>query len=143
MKPKFSIITPNYNSFHLMNRFFDSLENQTFKDFEVLIIDDCSTDDSYEKLLEYKKNSKLNLKIFKNQKNTGPGLARNIGIDEASGEYLTFMDNDDWVDLTLLEEINKISLLNQYDCIIYDYYLDFGDKTIRSSSVYGDYNGKI
>ena len=143
MKPKFSIITPNYNSFHLMNRFFDSLENQTFKDFEVLIIDDCSTDDSYEKLLEYKKNSKLNLKIFKNQKNNGPGLARNIGIDEASGEYLTFMDNDDWVDLTLLEEINKISLLNQYDCIIYDYYLDFGDKTIRSSSVYGDYNGKI
>lgn len=143
MKPKFSIITPNYNSFHLMDKFFDSLENQTFKNFEVLIIDDCSTDNSYEKLLEYQKNSKLNLKIFKNKKNTGPGLARNIGIEEARGEYLTFMDNDDWVEFDLLEEINKILLSKQYDCIIYDYYLDFKEKIVPSCSVYGNYNGEM
>ncbi len=140
---KYSIITPNYNGFDLMADYFKSLENQTYNDFEVIIVDDCSTDDSYNKLLEYKKNSKLKLYVYKTNVNSGPGVARNIGINKSNGEYITFIDNDDWVEKKMLEEINNIIIKKEYDCVIYDYSLDFENKTTDSSSVYGDFNKKL
>ncbi len=143
MKPVFTIITANYNGYHLMNKYFESLEKQSFKDFEIIIIDDCSTDDSYSKLLEYSKNSKTNIKILKTKENSGPGEARNIGIKNATGEYIAFVDNDDWLEYEALKDINKIISKNKYDCIIYDYIMDFGEKKIISSSMYGNFNGEI
>jgi len=118
---KYSIITPVFNSFDLMGKYFDSLNNQTYKKFEVILVDDCSTDGSYEKLLEYVKSSKLITKILRSEKNSGPGNARNLGMDAASGEWITFIDNDDWVEETMLEQIDGI--INQYkiNCVIFDY----------------------
>ena len=55
MKYKYTIITANFNGFHLMDKYFDCLEKQTFKNFEVIIIDDCSSDNSYINLIKYKK----------------------------------------------------------------------------------------
>jgi len=118
---KFSVITPIYNSYRLMERYFDSLENQTFKDFEVILIDDCSTDDSYQKLKDYLKSSTLRTKVLQTPYNTGPGYARNIGMDIAEGEWITFVDNDDWVELDWLESINQIISSKEVDCVIYDY----------------------
>lgn len=142
-KFKYSIITPCYNSFNLMKRYFDSLEKQSFKNFEVLIVDDASTDNSYEKLLDYKNNTSLNLKVLRNKKNTGPGCARNYGIREASGEWLTFIDNDDFVDNNLLEKIEEVVNGNDLDCVVYDYCLDDGKKISNMSSIYNDKIGIV
>ena len=119
---KFTIITPQYNSFHLMDEYFKSLENQTFKDFEVIIVDDCSTDDSYYKLVEYAEKSKLNIRIFRTENNSGPGNARNVGLDNVKGDWITFIDNDDWVVDNFLEEIDLIISSQKVNSIIYDYY---------------------
>lgn len=131
---KFSIITPHYNSFELMDNYFASLEKQTFKDFEIIIVDDCSTDGSYQKLQDYIKNSSLNIHLFKTPKNSGPGIARNIGIDNAQGEWITFVDNDDWVATDFLEKINLIINRESVNCVIYDYYTWLnGEKNIARS----------
>lgn len=132
---KFSIITPMYNSYQLMKRYFWSLENQTYKDFEVIIIDDCSTDDSYQKLVSYVRNSNLYIKILQTPQNTGPGYARNMGMDRAEGEWITFVDNDDWVELNWLESINEIISQNEVDCVIHDYYMIGEGKRKRMHSI--------
>lgn len=119
---KFSIITPMYNSFHLMENYFKNLEKQTYNNFEVIIIDDCSTDDSYEKLLSYKTNSSLNIVIIKNDKNSGPGITRNKGLQKARGRYITFIDSDDYIEKNCLQEINNTIIEKNADCIIFDYY---------------------
>lgn len=117
-----------------MDNYFASLEKQTFKDFEIIIVDDCSTDGSYQKLQDYIKNSSLNIHLFKTPKNSGPGIARNIGIDNAQGEWITFVDNDDWVATDFLEKIYLIINLEGVNCVIYDYYTWLnGEKNIARS----------
>lgn len=128
---KFSIITPVYNSFGLMENYFKSLERQKIDNFEVIIIDDYSTDDSYLKLLEYTQKTKLNLKIIKAEENLGPGNARNIGINRAIGEWITFIDNDDWVEDNFLASILEVIEKEEVDCIVYDYYIKHKDKEPR------------
>lgn len=140
--PKYSIITPMYNSFDLMDRYFKSLINQTYKDFEVIIVDDCSTDDSYEKLKEYSAMSDLDMHIFQTERNAGPGNARNIGMDAAQGEWITFIDNDDWVDTDLLERIDSITAGYDVHCVIYDYYIQQGDNRSIAHSMYYGQTGK-
>lgn len=136
--PKYSIVTPMFNSFSLMNRYFSSLVNQTYKNFEVIIVDDCSTDDSYEKLCDYVKISPLTIRVLQTNRNGGPGIARNLGMDAAKGEWLTFIDNDDWVDIHLLEKIEAVQKISQANSIIYDYYNTNGkDNRIAKSMYYG------
>lgn len=140
---RFSIITPQYNSFDLMNRYFDSFENQTFKDFELIIIDDCSTDHSYEKLKDYVGNTILTVKLLQTKKNQGPGNARNVGIESASGDWITFVDNDDWVTADFLEQINKVIDSQETNCVIYDYYMWLDGKIKIARSMYTDHPGKL
>lgn len=141
--PKYSIITPVYNSFDLMERYFKSLIAQTYKDFEVIIVDDCSTDDSYKKLKEYSETSDLNLRILKTEQNSGPGNARNIGMDAASGEWITFIDNDDWVATNLLERLNSIIAVHDVNCVIYDYYIQRKNKRTITQSMYYGQTGEV
>lgn len=105
---KYSIITPQFNSFELMDKYFDSLLNQTVRDFEVVIVDDCSTDGSWKKLQEYVRQSPLQITLLQAEKNSGPGNARNMGIEAAKGEWITFVDNDDWVARDFLEKIDAV-----------------------------------
>lgn len=122
---EFSVITPVYNSFHLMEKYFESLEKQTFKNFEIIIIDDCSEDKSYQKLMNYKLKSKLNIKILKNEKNKGPGEARNYGLKAVEGKWITFIDNDDWIVEDFFERIyfKLYQGKSNIDCLIFDYYI--------------------
>ena len=142
--PTFSIITPSYNSWRYMEKYWNSLENQIYKDFEVIVIDDCSKDDTFDNLKEYTRKSNLNIKLFQNSENRGPGYTRNRGLEEAKGEWVTFIDSDDSVDIHLLERAMGI-LSKQEDnglpinCIVYDYNVVKGDKVTRSFSMYGDY----
>lgn len=141
--PKYSIITPMYNSFDLMGRYFESLNNQTYKNFEVIIVDDYSTDGSYEKACAYAEKSPLTISVYKTEKNSGPGNARNIGMDVAKGEWITFVDNDDWVDNTLLEKVEEVTRQNAVNCVVYDYYITNGKENKIARSMYTGEEGII
>lgn len=141
--PKFSIIVACYNSFDKMNKCLECLENQTFKDFETIFIDDCSTDDSYLKLDEYLNNSKLNFKLLQNEKNVGAGLTRNKGIENATGKYLTFLDSDDYFEENALEVINSIIEKEKVDCVLFDYCYKTKKNNIYYKTVLGESEGII
>lgn len=90
----FTICIPTYNRSYILNRALESLEKQTFNDFEVIVVDDGSTDDTKEKIDNYKKQNKLIIKyLFKN--NAGKHSALNIGIQNAVGKYFIILDSDD------------------------------------------------
>lgn len=101
---KFSIIVPVYNVEKYLKKCINSILNQTYKNYEIIIINDGSTDKS-KKILESYKNID-NVKII-NQTNKGLSVARNIGIKNATGDYLLFVDSDDYIDNDLLENLNK------------------------------------
>lgn len=127
MQPLFSIIIPCYNSYSLMGKCLDTLEKQTFKEFEVIVVDDCSTDRSYEKLTEWSKTSQLNLKVLKQEKNMGPGAARNLGIEKSCGEYILFIDADDFIELDTMKMLKAVLCVQKPDTIIFDAFMDSKD----------------
>lgn len=143
MNPKYSIITPMFNSFNLMGRYFESLNNQTYKNFEVIIVDDFSTDGSYEKVCAYAKKSPLTISVYRAEKNMGPGNARNIGMDVAKGEWITFVDNDDWIDIDTIEKINAVIEREKANCVIYDYFTTNGNEKRRERSMYSAERGFV
>ena len=141
--PKYSIITPVYNSFNLMEKYFHTLGNQTYKDFEVIIVDDCSSDGSYTRLKDFQNSSDLNMIVCQTKQNAGPGEARNLGMDRASGEWITFIDNDDWIDINLLQIIDNIIVTNEVNCVIYDYFTTNEKETRIARSMYSGNSGKL
>lgn len=94
--PKISVIVPVYKAENYLHRCVDSLLAQTFQDFEILLIDDGSPDRSGEICDEYAKKDKR-VRVF-HKKNGGVSSARNLGLDNARGEWICFVDSDDWVD---------------------------------------------
>lgn len=101
---KFSIIIPVYNSEKEIERAINSIKEQTFKNYEIIVIDDCSIDDTYNVLLKYK-----DIKIIRNKENLKAGGSRNKGIQNAIGEYIVFLDADDYfAENTTLEKINNV-----------------------------------
>ena len=95
MKPKVSIIVPVYNVEKYLDRCMESLLNQTLKDIEIILVDDGSPDNCPQICDEYaKKDSRV--KVV-HKVNAGLGYARNSGLDVASGEYVAFVDSDDYV----------------------------------------------
>lgn len=102
---KYSFIVPVYNTSKYLKKCLDSLTEQTFKDFEIIIVNDGSTDNSKNVISEYKEKYN-NIKVI-NQKNQGLSMARNNGVKEAKGRYLIFVDSDDYVETNLLKEVDK------------------------------------
>ena len=92
--PKISILIPTYNRKHYIADAIDSVLNQTFKDVGVLVIDDCSTDDSYE-LVQSRYGDNERVTLMRNRKNVGPIRNYDIGIFMATGKYVAILDNDD------------------------------------------------
>lgn len=102
--PKISIIIPVYNAKDYLERCLDSVVNQTLKDIEIICVNDCSTDNSLEILNNYAQND-TRIKVINCKTNGGESIARNIGLDNATGEFLAFVDNDDTVDLDFYEKL--------------------------------------
>ncbi len=100
-KPKVSIIVPVYNVENYLNRCLDSLINQSFDDIEIICINDGSTDRSLEILKDYEKKDNR-VKII-NKENSGVSNCRNKGIKVSNGEYIVFVDSDDWIDIDTYE----------------------------------------
>jgi len=94
MKSIVSIITPSYNSLKFIAKTINSVLDQTYQEWEMIIIDDCSSDASIDIIEKYIENDNR-IKCIKLEKNVGPANARNVGIQEAKGKYIAFLDSDD------------------------------------------------
>lgn len=154
MIPKISVIIPVYNAEKYLHQCIDSVLNQKFTDFEILLINDGSKDRSGEICDEYAKKDKR-IKVF-HKENGGVSSARNLGLDNAKGEWITFVDSDDWIGenyFQILEnDINEeidwvlINLIKSYDkhqTLITKF---INNKLIKSDflefhSIYPDYFG--
>lgn len=100
-----SIITPNYNCVRFIAQTIESVLSQTYTNWEMLIVDDCSTDGSYEIALEYSAKD-CRIRVFRNEKNSGAAVSRNKAIEMANGEFIAFLDSDDlWVPEKLERQI--------------------------------------
>ncbi|CDE89608.1 TPA: family 2 glycosyl transferase [Candidatus Gastranaerophilales bacterium HUM_20] len=122
--PAISVIVPVYNTQKFLEKCLESIINQTFKDIEIICINDGSTDNSMSILNDYsEKDSRI--KII-NQKNAGLSCARNTGINNAKGEYIGFVDSDDWIDLDFFEKLYNAA--KNYDADI----ASAGIKRVRS-----------
>lgn len=113
--PIVSIIIPTYNRANLIGKSIDSVLNQTFKDFEVIIVDDGSTDDTKNVVESF---NDIRIIYIRNKKNKGACFARNIGIKIAKGEFIAFQDSDDeWLPKKLEKQINVFKTLPQENIV--------------------------
>lgn len=103
--PLISVIVPNFNHAPFLKRRIDSILSQTFQDFELILLDDCSTDKSLDVLVSYQDHQKVSHLIF-NEKNSGsPFIQWNMGFELARGEFIWIAESDDWCEPSLLESI--------------------------------------
>lgn len=123
MQPKVSIIVPVYKAEKYLRRCIDSILAQSLSDFEVLLVDDGSPDQSGDICDEYaKKDSRV--RVF-HKINGGVSSARQCGIDNAKGEYTIHADPDDWVESNMLEELYRKAKEDDADMVICDYYINY------------------
>ena len=121
---KISIIVPVYNAEKYILRCCNSILNQSYKNIELILVNDGSTDKSLEICDEIcAKDQRVTLKTIPNQ---GVAVARNTGLDLASGKYIMFVDADDWLELGTLDKIaNKMS--EDLDILVFSYYQEYGE----------------
>ncbi|MFF2910887.1 glycosyltransferase family 2 protein [Paenibacillus sp. NPDC057934] len=113
----FSIIIPVYNVEEYLRECLDSLIEQTYKGFEIILVNDGSTDSSGIICDEYAE--KYNNCLVSHTSNQGVSAARNLGIDRATGDYIMFVDSDDWLEREALQKIHEILIEYQYDILMY------------------------
>ncbi len=131
MTPKLSIIVPVYNTEIYLKECLDSLVNQTFKDIEIIIVNDCSPDNSEAVILEYQAKDPR-IKYIKHDKNLGLGGARNTGITNASGEWIAFVDSDDYIDLNTYKTILSLMGKHQANLGVFSV-INFDDTTKKET----------
>ena len=119
MIPKISVIIPVYNVAKYLHRCIDSALAQTFTDFELLLIDDGSKDNSGEICDEYARKDNR-VRVF-HKENEGVSVARNIGIGHSSGTYLMFLDSDDWLESSCLDYCLKSMKDDNLDFLQFGY----------------------
>lgn len=125
---KVSVIVPMYNVEKVISRCAQSLFAQTLKDFEVVFVNDCSKDNSIETLLwvlrEYHRDD-ISVKILSHEQNSGVAAARNTGLDNAEGEYIYYLDSDDYCDANTLEVMYSEAKAKDCDVVGCEWMLSF------------------
>lgn len=129
VEEKISIIIPVYNVEKYLAKCIESVINQTYHNLEILLIDDGSTDRSGMICEEYQKKDKR-VKTF-HKKNAGVSSARNIGIKNANGKYLIFVDSDDHLEQNMIETLYNNLINNNVDISICEYYIEYEDGKIE------------
>ncbi|OOM79948.1 glycosyltransferase [Clostridium sp. BL-8] len=117
MNIKVSIIVPVYNSRKYLRRCLDSIVSQSLEEIEIILINDFSTDESIGILKEYKQKYRSKIIIIDLKENKKPGGARNEGMKIAKGEYIGFVDSDDYVEKEMYEELYKLAKQGNYDMV--------------------------
>jgi len=125
--PKISVIVPVYNRADCLNRCLNSLINQSLKEIEILVFDDCSTDKSVELIQKYS-NEFNQIILVKNEENIGSGAIRNLGVQQAKGKYVLFVDSDDWIDSEACEILYNVAEANSLDILVGKYKEVYGDQ---------------
>ncbi len=125
--PEVSVVIPTYNRAGLLRRAVKSVLDQTYQDFEIIVVDDCSTDDTQKTLADFKDER---IKYVRHNKNKGPGASRNTGIRIARGRYIAFLDSDDeWLPEKLEKQVKKMSESPDKIGIIYGGHEFISEKT--------------
>jgi len=129
-----SVITPNYNCARFIGQTIESVLSQTYRNWEMLIVDDCSTDNSVEIIEKYIKQDER-IKLFSTDKKTGsPVEPRNIGIKNAQGRYIAFLDSDDiWLPKKLENQIKQFN--DDKVVIVFSYYEKISEKGVRKNRI--------
>ncbi len=130
--PKVSIIIPTYNGEKFINKTIESVVGQTYKDWELIIVDDFSNDNTKEIIKEWEKEDKRIRSIFLDKNSGGPAHPKNIGIENSKGEYVAFLDHDDeWMPEKLEKQIDflKNKLNDKYELVTCNFLIDInGEK---------------
>ncbi len=125
---KVSVIVPVYNVEDYLGRCLDSLINQTFSDYEIICINDCSPDNSADILRDYQLEHPDLIKVYHNEENMGLGKTRDKALTFAKGDYILFIDSDDYVKNDYISNYTKALNDGDYDIIIGGYIRDASDK---------------
>jgi len=110
---KFSIVIPTYNRAQLIAKTLRSVKNQSYSNFEAIIVDNCSTDNTHEVLLPFLEDKRF--RYIRNDRNYERGYSRNVGMSVATGDYLTLLDSDDLVSDNFLQSAANYIVNNSYD----------------------------
>lgn len=132
IKPKVSIVVPCYGVEKYLDECMDTLVNQTLRDIEIIIVDDVSPDRVPEMCDNWAKRDQR-VKVIHKEMNEGLGYARNTGLDVVNGEYVAFIDSDDYVDIEMFERLYAFAEKNKLDCCFCDYQYDLGKGKITLS----------
>lgn len=133
MQPTVSIIVPVYNAEKTLERCVDSILNQTYQDFELLLVDDGSPDGSGALCDAYARQDSR-VRVF-HQENAGVSAARNLALDHAAGEYLQFLDSDDWITPDATSSLVRAAREHQCDLVIADFYRVCEDRVSHKGDI--------
>lgn len=147
MLPLITIIIPVYNTEKYIRQCLDSVVNQTYKNIEIIVINDASTDYSYTILKRYDKEHK-NIKLINNYINLGVSASRNIGLNAANGDYIYFLDSDDYIELEAIQKMVNLSLIYEVSLIegtlsnIRNFHLLSKPTPVKEETIYDDITKK-
>lgn len=141
MKNKVSIIIPVYNCEKFLDKCLDSLINQTYNDIEIILVNDGSTDRSLEICRKYEKKD-TRVKVI-DQKNGGVSSARNSGLAEATGEYILFVDGDDYIEYNCIEKSMDLILEKELDILKFSFLKELSKKITKKYTFSVELNTKI
>ena len=131
MKPLISIIVPVYNVSDYIEQCLESLINQTMREIEIIIVDDCGTDDSIIKAEKFAKKDKR-IRIVYNKTNQGLGQTRNIGLKYVRSDYVAFLDSDDWIEKDFYKKLYEACKRENADIAVSDVvYYHSEDKQVQ------------
>lgn len=131
LNPKVSVILPVWNPGPGISRCIESLRNQTLKEIEMIFVDDCGTDDSME-IVWAAAAVDARIRVIENDENIGAGPSRNKGIEAAAGEYLSFIDSDDYVKVDFLELLYHEAIKQSFDIVKGSRFIQTRDNVIIS-----------
>lgn len=128
----YSIIIPVYNKANYISKLLDEIVNQSVEDYEVILVDDKSTDESVSVIKQYIAD-KPRFRLLINEENHGPSYSRNRGIEAANGEYILFVDSDDKLESVYLSRLDDVVTEKKPDLVIFSFSEDYLDENGRVS----------
>lgn len=137
-KVKVSIVMPAYNAEKTLERALDSCISQSLRETEVIVIDDCSSDSTPRMLEEIQKEHPDKVRVVFQSENRKQGAARNVGIDCARGEYILFVDSDDWIESRACELLYGCAVRTKADMVCGNYDWVWADGRTKRVEVYED-----
>jgi glycosyltransferase involved in cell wall biosynthesis len=143
--PKVSIIVPNYNHAQYLKQRIDSILNQNYQDFELILMDDCSTDDSRDILLLYNDHPKVTQIIFNNQNSGNTFKQWEKGIELAQGEYIWIAESDDWAESSFLGSLVAIIGSDERVGLVYcdSVIIEESDSSVKFSDLKREWYGSL